>query len=254
MPNQLIIPTAEPFYFPGNRTGVLLVHGFTGTPKEMRWMGEYLAGEGFSVACPRLAGHATRLSDLARTRWTDWLASVEDGLYMLSGSTDRVFIAGLSMGGALALLAAARYPLAGVITMSAPYALQDDWRLNYLSLIQWLQPEVGKGPADWHNPEAAKDHVAYPVYPTAGVAQLAQLLKTMRACLPEVRIPALLFHSHADQGVAPENMERIYAHLGSADKHKHWLENSGHVMTREPERELVFQMATQFIRRVSNQF
>ncbi len=68
---QQIIPTAEPFFFPGNRTGVLLVHGFTGAPKEMRWMGEYLHGRGYTTLGVRLSGHATRPADMQRACWQD---------------------------------------------------------------------------------------------------------------------------------------------------------------------------------------
>ena len=80
-----IIPGAEPFFFPGGSTGCLLVHGFTGTPKEMRAMGEYLHQRGFSVLGVRLTGHATRPEDLQRARWQDWLLSVEDGWQLLKG-------------------------------------------------------------------------------------------------------------------------------------------------------------------------
>ncbi|MBI1854527.1 MAG: carboxylesterase, partial [Chloroflexi bacterium] len=64
-----IIPTAEPFFLPGSKTGCLLIHGFTGAPKEMRWMGEYLADKGYSVLGVRLAGHATRPEDMIRSNW-----------------------------------------------------------------------------------------------------------------------------------------------------------------------------------------
>ena len=94
----MIISTAEPFYFPGNKTGCLLVHGFTGSPKEMRWMGEYLANEGYSVLGIRLAGHATQPEDMMRMHWQDWLASVEDGYYLLKDQVDHIFLVGLSMG------------------------------------------------------------------------------------------------------------------------------------------------------------
>ena len=119
----MIIPSAEPFYFPGNKTGCLLVHGFTGAPKEMRWMGEYLAEEGFSVLGVRLAGHATKPEDMIRTRYTDWMHSVEDGYHLLKGTVDRVFLIGLSMGGALSLLMASKLDVSGVFVMSAPYGL-----------------------------------------------------------------------------------------------------------------------------------
>ena len=130
-----IIPTAEPFLFPGDRTGCLLVHGFTGTPKEMRWLGEHLARQGRTVLGVRLAGHATQPKDMLHIRWPDWVASVEDGWNMLSCCTDRVVVMGLSMGGVLSLLFAAHYPVAGVVAMSTPYHLPPDPRLSRNSAI-----------------------------------------------------------------------------------------------------------------------
>src|SRR3974377_2317290 len=96
-------PPAEPFFFPGGPTGCLLVHGFTGAPKEMRWLGEYLAGQGHTVLGVRLAAHATRPEDMHRASWQDWVASVEDGWNLLCSAicrTDspepaRMFIMGL---------------------------------------------------------------------------------------------------------------------------------------------------------------
>src|SRR5687768_128573 len=101
-----IIPTTEPFFFPGNEIGCLLVHGFTGGPKELRWMGEYLNKQGFTVLGVRLAGHATRPEDMIRTNHTDWLASLEDGFQLLSGTAKHIYLMGLSMGGVLSLTAA----------------------------------------------------------------------------------------------------------------------------------------------------
>src|ERR671918_2213655 len=101
-----IISTAEPFFFLGDssKPACLLIHGFTGTPKEMRWMGEYLNQQDYTCLGVRLAGHATHSEDMIRSRWTDWVASVEDGYHVLCGLTDDIFLIGLSMGGALSLL------------------------------------------------------------------------------------------------------------------------------------------------------
>lgn len=248
--SHLLIPTAEPFFFPGGSTGVLLVHGFTGTPKEMRWMGEYLAGQGHTVLGVRLAGHATRPADMVRMRWQDWLASVEDGWHLLNGVVQRIFLAGLSMGGALALLFASRYPVAGVVAMSTPYALPDDPRLRFIKVLRWVTPRVPKGPSDWRNLEAARDHVDYPAYPARAIAELRDLLAAMRAALPEVRTPVLLVHSRDDAGIDPRNMQLIYDHLGSRDKEMFFVQDCGHVVTREPERDRIFQETERFIRRV----
>ena len=120
MEKHLIIPKAEPFFFPGGPTGCLLVHGFTATPQVMRNLGEYLNKQGFTVMGVRLAGHATSIEDMIRSRYADWLASVEEGWHLLQGITERVFLMGHSMGGSLSLILAARFPVAGVVGMSTP--------------------------------------------------------------------------------------------------------------------------------------
>ncbi|MEA3349230.1 MAG: alpha/beta fold hydrolase [Chloroflexota bacterium] len=247
-----IIPTAEPFYFPGNDIGCLLVHGFTGAPKEMHWMGEYLAEQGYTVLGIRLAGHATKPEDMLRTHWQDWLVSVEDGYCLLNGITREVVIVGLSMGGTLSLLFASQFPVTGVIAMSTPYQLPPDPRLHFLRWLHWLMPTAPKGEeSDWHDPEAEKDHVAYPAYPTRSLLELKYLLAEMRAALPEVTAPTLLMHSRQDGGVNTDNMPKIYVRLGSEDKEMLWIENSGHVIVRDAAREQVFRAANEFICRVS---
>ena len=155
----MIIPTAEPFFFPGNKTGCLLVHGITGTPKEMRWMGEYISGQGYSVLGVRLAGHATQPEDLMRMHWQDWITSVEDGFCLLKGCTDQIFIVGLSLGGILSLLFASHYSVSGVVAMSTPYALPEDPRIPFMSILAPFIPKVKKGPSDRRDKEASKEHV-----------------------------------------------------------------------------------------------
>ncbi|GEM_PF-110989 len=122
----MIIPTAEPFFFIGKgaraRTGCLVIHGFTGAPKEMRWLGEYLNQQGYTVCGIRLAGHATRPEDMIRSRHTDWLLSVEDGWNLLRSCTDQVFLLGLSMGGILSLVTASRLGACPACTSPAPNA------------------------------------------------------------------------------------------------------------------------------------
>lgn len=253
MPESLLMPGAEPFFFPGGKTGCLLVHGFTGTPFEMRWMGEYLAARGYTVLGVRLAGHGTRPEDLVRTRWWDWLASVEDGLNMLASWTDTQFIAGLSMGAALSLIAASRYPVRGVVAMSSPYSLPEDWRLNYIRPISRVMPRLKKGDPGWRNPAAAADHVEYPFTPTAAVAELRDLLAVLRRSLPKVRTPALLIHSREDSVVPPANMAKTFRLLGSEHKEMMWVEDCSHVIVREPPREQIFAAVDTFFQTVCRQ-
>lgn len=254
MTERKIIPTAEPFFFPGNDTGCLLIHGFTGAPKEMRWMGEYLAEQGFTVLGVRLFGHATQPEDMQRARWQDWVASVEDGYALLQGCTRRIFLAGLSMGGMLSLYCASYLPVAGVIAMATPHHLPADPRLKIIPLISLVMPFRAKGPDDWHDPSVAADHICYPADPTRSYAELNALAQAMQAALPQVTAPALLIYSKDDQTVRREeqHMELIAAALGSQEKDQLWVENSGHVITRDASRQQVFQAAADFIRNHQN--
>jgi carboxylesterase len=254
-----IIPTAEPFLLPGKgargRTGCLLIHGFTGTPKEMRWMGEYLNNEGFTVLGVRLSGHATQPEDMIRSRYTDWTASVEDGYNLLSGLTDRIFLIGLSMGGILSLLMAAHLKVAGVFAMSTPYRLPSDWRLKYVKLIskfvKFFPKTKGAPDEGWFDKQSFAGHRSYPMNPVRSVAELNQLMGEMHKALPDVKVPVFLVHSRNDNYVIKDSMQSIFDQVGTADKQMLWVEGSGHVIPREPAREQVFKAAVDFILKVT---
>jgi carboxylesterase len=246
------IPTAEPFFIPGGKVGCLLIHGFTGTPKEMRMLGDSLAQERYTILAPRLTGHATAVEDITRSHWEDWVASVEDGLNLLKGCTDKQVVMGLSMGGVLALLTAARFSTAGVAAFSAPCTLPgDDPRAKYLPLLKFFIRKVSKGAPDWRNLDAARDHVDYPYYPTPAIVELKELIDVMRYELANVSVPALFVQSHQDHGIPAESLDTLYNGVSSKDKTTLWLEDSGHVVIREPEREKIFAEVKKFVKRVS---
>lgn len=254
-----LIPTAEPFLLLGDRSkpACLLIHGFTGTPKEMHWMGEYLNQQGYTCLGVRLAGHATAPEDMIRSNWTDWTASVEDGYSLLRGLTDRIFLVGLSMGGILSLLMSTRLDVRGVVAMSTPYKLPDDPRLrkiDWIAKIVTYMPKSDETPgASWFDKEAFKGHISYPQNPVRSIGQLNLLLGEMRAALPKIHVPVLLIHSKDDKYVSPENIELIFADLKNAsDKTKLFVTGSGHVVTRDAARHQVFESALEFIRRVES--
>lgn len=255
----LILPTAEPFYFPGSgknaSTGCLVQHGFTGTPKEMRWLGEYLNQQGYTVCGMRLAGHATQPGHMIRSRYADWMATVEDGYHLLGSSCEKIFFLGLSMGGILSLTMAAKLPVAGVVAMSTPFRLPPDPRLKFLKLISVFKPYLDKGSEEpgsgWFDKDVWKQHVAYPANPLRSIVELNELMELMRVSLPEVKVPVLLIHSHDDDYVVKDSMESIYNTLGTKDKEKMWVKGGGHVITEEPTRHVVFEAAGRFIERVS---
>jgi carboxylesterase len=251
------IPTAEPFFLPGDpsKPACLLIHGFTGTPKEMRWMGEYLNQQGYTCLGVRLTGHATHPEDMIRSRWTDWVASVEDGYHILCGLTDDIFLVGLSMGGILALLTATQLDVKGVIAMSTPARLPTDYPVWFLKLVSFFIPYrlKSKEPpgSGWFDKAAYQDHVAYAKNPVRATAELKKLILEMRAALPKLNIPVLLMHSKDEQYILLENMESIYKELiNASDKTKLTITGSGHVLSRDASRELVFKAAATFIQRI----
>ena len=244
---KTIIPGAEPFFLPAGKTGCVLVHGFTGTPKEMRLMGNYLQQHDVTALGVRLAGHGTDMRDMPRMRWQDWLACVEDGVNLLCGYCDHVFIAGLSMGGILSLLAASICPLQGAIAMSTPYQINTDWRIKIARPLSVFVPFVDKGKSDTKDENPAKDHIDYPAYPTRSIVELTDLLRVTHANLINFQIPVLMINSKSD-GSVPENHQQLYAERFQGKVlERVMLEKSGHVITEDVEREIVFQSTLDFI-------
>ena len=222
-------------------------------------MGEYLNQQGLTCLGIRLNGHATDPQDMRRSRWTDWAASVEDGYHLLCGSVERVFLAGLSMGGVLSLLMSTKLDVAGVVAMSTPYLLPNDhplWALRLYSLVVRDNPKSKEIPgASWFDKAAYADHVSYAQNPMRSVVELKLLLNEMQTALPEVRKPVMLIHSKDDPYVLPENMEKIYEGLVNvADKTKLYVIGSGHVLTRDAVRDQVFKSAMSFIHKVERRF
>lgn len=255
-----IIETTEPFFLLGDPTkpACLLIHGFTGAPKEMRLMGEYLHQHGYTCLGIRLTGHATEPEAMIRSRYTDWMASVEDGYHLLRGVSQDIFFIGLSMGGVLSLLMSTKLRVRGVVAMSAPFTLPRDypiWMLKLVSVFKKFNPKgKGKPGSGWFDKDAYREQVSYPQNPIRSTAELKKLILEMRAALPNVHPPVLLMHSKDDAYVLPENVERIYEGLSNAkERTKLYVSGSGHVVTKDAARQQVFESALEFIQRIGGE-
>ena len=245
-----VIKGAEPFLIKRGPVGVLLLHGYTGTPSEMKPLAESLAAENYTVLAPRLFGHATHPDDMLRARWWDWIASAEDGLNLLRGCSERQVVMGLSMGGVLALLLAARHPVDAVFSFAAPCEMPRDPRIKFLPWVYWMIPKQHKGEPDWHDPEIHRTHIDYPYFHTRSIMELQKLIAAMRSELGTVNAPAFFSQSHGDRTVPPESMDFLSSHVASKVVEKLWVDDSGHVIIKDLEKEKVFTAVKIFLKKV----
>jgi len=245
-------PVPDPFDYPGNSIGVLLIHGFTGSPAEVRPMGQYLASQGYTVLGPLLPGHGTIWQDLARRKWHEWTEAVEQAYQNLRGRCDKVFVCGGSMGGLLALYLAEHHPeIAGIIPM-APALFAADWRAGLAWLAKYLIKFKPYDPVrdgdDLTDPEARQRYLwSYMGTPVAAAEQLVLLQRVVRRNLHQVTAPALIFQGTRDQAIKPMSAAYAFDHISSKDKELIWLNNSGHCLWVDSEKEQVWQKTHRFI-------
>jgi carboxylesterase len=245
-----VMPGAEPSFAEGNRVGILVVHGFTGTPYEMRFLAEGLAAAGFTVALPRLVGHGTTPADLAAATASDWTADIVAAIRWLQQRCDALFMTGLSMGGTLTLWAAGQFPdlLRGIIPInSAIYLHAPD--AGALAFAPDVPAYLPKGEGGGSTRAEGVFNISYSVTPAASLKHLFALMKVTEEMLPRVTCPTLLITSRTDYTVPPANAEYIRSRIGAAEKEILWLENSYHVATLDHDKERILQAIVSFIRR-----
>lgn len=242
------LPETQPFFLEGSEVGVLVSHGFTGTPQSMRFLGEYLHREGgFTVIGPRLRGHATRPEEMAASTTEEWIRDLEMALETLQKRCSSIFVTGLSMGGTLTLYLAGMYPgvFSGAIPINAALFLNSPALagLAFAKDAPAVIPGVG---SDIQQPGITE--MAYPVIPVPALRHLYALMAVTRELITRITCPVLVFQSRADHVVPPPNGEAILSGVTSAEKRLVWLENSYHVATLDNDRELIASESVKFIR------
>lgn len=212
----MILSGGKPFLLPGGPFGCLLIHDFASTPQEVRWLGTRLNEAGFTVLAIRLSGHGTISTDLRRTRFSDWIACVEDGFTILRHHCDKLVAIGISMGGALALIASVKCRIDGVVTISTPYNIPPISNIKSLRALMLLLQLIGLGQrpilkTPFSNKLGilfASERLLYPSVPPRVILEVNELFKEMQRTLPNVSVPALLIDADpVRNGDSPQTTE-----------------------------------------------
>ena len=221
--NQPGAPLA--FHHPGHgenaSTGVAICHGFTGSPLSILPWAEYLARQGFAVSVPLLPGHGTNWRDLATTTWQDWYRTFESSYLDLEAKTDACFVAGLSMGGAVALRAASRHPVPGVVLVNPGLSFYDR-RVRYIGALKYVMRTTT--PIE----EEA---------PTAAVTEDGDYSKTPLASVHEL-----------NGVIPPSSLKAITKHMDREQLKVVPLPRSGHVATLDVDAPTIFEESARFLR------
>ena len=241
-----VVPGAEPFSHDGGPVGVLLSHGFTGSPASMTPWAQYLADRGHTVRVPRLPGHGTTWQEMNRTRWADWYATVDDALTELHERCERVAVCGLSMGGSLAMrLAEVRPDDIDALVVVNPVVAVRNWQLKLLPALKWVVPTMPGIGNDIKKPGG--DEVGYDRTPLKALASQLQGWREIRADLGRITAPLLVLRATDDHVVDATSLPLIKAGVSSAVTEYVTLENSYHVATLDHDAQLIFERSAAFI-------
>jgi carboxylesterase len=247
--SPLSIP-ARPELTGGRRIGVLLSHGFTGSPASMRPWGEYLGEQGYAVEVPRLPGHGTTWQEMNTTTWADWYGEVTRSFEKLAQENDAVVVGGLSMGAGLALWLAADHPdrVAGVILVNAAVAI-GRFDVKLLPVLKHLVPSMPGIINDIKKP--GMDEHGYTRTPLKALHSMIRAWPALVSDLPKITAPLLYFRSTVDKVVDGLSQPLIIDGISSTDVTEVSLENSYHVATIDNDAPKIFEESAAFIARVT---
>jgi len=245
MDSMTMTESARPMAVDGDRTGVLLIHGFTGSPASVRPWGEHFAALGHTVRIPRLPGHGTTWQEMNRTRWQDWYAEVDAALTEITARVDTVLVCGLSMGGCLALRLAEQRPAdVDALVLVNPAVHVADKRLlavpvvrHFIGAVKGIGNDIKK---------VGADECGYGCTPLHALHSQMQMWKDVRAAMSHVTTPLLLIRSVVDHVVDPSSSQIIMDGVSSTTRREILLADSYHVATLDNDADLLFAESAAF--------
>ncbi len=243
----MIVKGAEPLsYKCDSKTGILLIHGFTGNPYSLRPIADYFIKQNFNIEMPLLPGHGTKWQDLNKVKFRGWINTAEFSLLELSKHADKIFVFGLSMGAVIALhLAAHHSKIKGIILINDGLILNDP-KLFFVPFLRFFIKSSKSIGEDIKKPGVKEK--SYNKNPINGVYQLLKLQKYVKKNLYKVNCPALLFKSKIDHVVPVKSTKYTFKKISSKNKELVWLNNSYHVATLDYDQNIILEKSIEFIK------
>ncbi len=240
----------RPIFLQGtNGIGVLLLHGWTSTPYEMRALARRLNAAGYTVSAPLLSGHGTVPYALEHVTHKDWIADAQRYYDDLRGTCEKVFVGGMSMGGSLALIVAQHNrDVAGIIAMGVPLRFRRQ-RLAMIifALLRSLRKyEQKRYPVFRTHPQMTK-LVTYQTYPIDSALEVFQLAKVARKGMQRITQPILIIQSSQDHIVTRSSIYELYLRVRSKRKKKILLSNAYHNFIADAQHQRIYDDIARFI-------
>lgn len=264
------------FFLPGDKNLCFLIHGLTGTAKEMGSIAQYLNKKGFSIAAPLMANHNKSISCLKRTSWQELYRSVRDEFIKYAGAYENIFVAGLSFGALIGILLAYEFPRkVKALNCFSPTLFFDGWSKGNQPKSRIFLPLVYRTPLKYwfyfkeEYPYGIKNErlrkkiesfykeaklfdyskvhlYGYPVIPVSCMYQNYLLSKKVISILKEITAPIQIMQAREDDVTSPKNSYYIHNRVSSREKEIFFLENSYHIITADQERDKVAEQTADF--------
>lgn len=239
------------FYFHGNnRKAVILFHGWSTTPYEVRRLGKFLNERGYSVYGPMFSGHGTVPEDLEDLEYIDWLTDAKKAILKMRKDHDKIFIGGTSMGANVVMcLAKEEEGIDGIILMAAPYRMKFE---RIMETLVWITSFFKKYHKKFYPPTFGISTtitrlISYQRYPIKNVLELGKLIKKSRRDLKKIHQPCLILQSAHDHIVTKNSLEKIYSKISSKHKRKKYIQKAYHTFISDIKNEHVFEDILDFL-------
>ena len=232
-----------------NEVGVLVLHGFLGNLKTIEYQVQFFRTQGFLVEAPTLRGHNTVYTDLDKVKFTDWIEDAESAYKNLLSKANKVFVFGLSMGGALSLHLEAQHPeILGGILVNHALSLYPNWKLKFLPIIKYFVKYIYSPGSDIK--DKTQKNLAYEYIPTGALLEFLRLISLVKKELPLVTQPQLIFKSIEDHVIPQDSVEITLKSISSKQKEVVFLKNSYHVATADFDKDIICEKSLEFINKI----